>query len=167
MPLTFALQGLKYRILAVALSGIIVFGALWLGVIVYFKAEQSRANELRSTVNHARIAALQMDNEASEFMSWDVRTPDFHKMGRTENLNRQEAALQRLDHEIEHLASLARAGLENPRSVEELAGLSKKYHQTFHDLIKAFRERGHEIWGLEGKWEQTILKLEVSLNSLA
>src|SRR5205823_2471505 len=72
--------------------------------------------------------------------------------------------VQGLKQEIEHLASLEYAGLVNPRSVEELAGLSKKYQQTFRRLVTAFRERGHEIWGLEGKWEQTILKLEVVLD---
>src|ERR1700736_2375863 len=121
MPPIFALRGLKYRILAVALSGIMVSGALWLGVILYFKAEQSRANEVRSTVKSIKIATLQVGNEASEFMVWDVRSPAFHKMGRTENLNLHEGAVQVLDKEIEHLASLARAGLVNPRSVEELA----------------------------------------------
>ncbi len=163
MPPIFALRSLKYRILAVALSSILISGALWLGVIVYFKAEQSKANELRSTVEHTRIAALRMGNAASDFMSWDVRTPAFHKMSRTENLNQHRAALQGLDQEIERLASLEHAALVNPRSVEELAGLSKKYQQTFRRLITAFWERGHDIWGLEGKWEQTILKLEVLL----
>src|ERR1700693_1777628 len=105
MPPIFALRGLKYRILAVALSGIMIFGVLWFGVIVYFKAEQSRANELRSTVEHTRIAALRMGNAASDFMSWDVRTPAFHKTSRTENLNQHRAALQGLDQEIERLAS--------------------------------------------------------------
>src|ERR1700704_360849 len=102
MPSISALR-LKYRILAVTLSGIMVFGALWLGVIVYFKAEQSRATELRSTVNRTKIAALRMGSQANNFMSWDVRTPAFHKMGRTENLDQHEAAVQELDREIEHL----------------------------------------------------------------
>jgi PAS domain S-box-containing protein len=163
MPPIFALRGLKYRILAVALSGIILSGALWLGVIVYFNAEQSKANDLRSTVEHTRIAALRMGNEANEFISWDVRTPAFHKTSRTENLKRHEAAMQGLDREIDRLASFEHRGSVNPRSVEELAGLSKKYQQTFHRLVRAFRERGHDIWGLEGKWEQTILKVEVVL----
>jgi PAS domain S-box-containing protein len=163
MPRIFALRGLKYRILAVALSGIMVFGALWLGVIVYFKAEQSRANELRSSVKNTRIAALRMGNEANEYLSWDVRTPAFQKTGRTENLDQHEAAMQELHQEIEHLAALEYVGMIDPRSVEELAGLSKKYQQIFLRLVMAFRERGHEIWGLEGNWEQTILKLEVVL----
>src|ERR1700730_14646192 len=103
MPPSFALRSLKYRILAVTLSGMMVFGALWLGVIVYFKAEQNRANEDRATVRNARIAALQMGNEARNFMSWDVRSPSFHKLSRIENLDQHEAALQELDREIEHL----------------------------------------------------------------
>src|ERR1700686_3195078 len=98
MPPILALR-LKYRILAVTLSGMMVFGALWLGVIVYFKAEQNRANEVRATVRNARIAALQMGNEARDFMSWDVRSPAFHKMSRIENLDQHEAALQELDRE--------------------------------------------------------------------
>jgi len=163
MSRIFALRRLKYRILAVTLSGIVVSGALWLGVILYFNAEQNRTNELRSTVEHTRIAALRMGNEATEYMSWDVRTPAFHKTGRTQNLDDHEASLQALEQEIGHLASLEHAGLVNPRSVEELTGLSKRYRQSFHRLVTAFRERGHEIWGLEGKWEQTILKLEVVL----
>jgi PAS domain S-box-containing protein len=163
MSRIFALRGLKYRILAVTLSGIMVSGALWLGVIVYFKAEQSRANELRATVKNARIAALRMGNEANEYMSWDVRTPTFQKTGRTKNLDEYEAAQQKLDQEIEHLASLEYASLLNPGAVEELAGLSKKYQQTFRRLVTAFRERGYDIWGLEGKLEQSILKLEAVL----
>ena len=164
MPPNFALRGLKYRILAVALSGIIVFGALWLGVILYFTAEESRAIEVRATVRDARIAALQMGNEARDFMSWDVRSPAFHKMRRIGNLDQHEAALQELDREIEHLAWLEYAGMAKSRSVEDLIELSKKYQRTFRRLVAAFRERGHEIWGLEGKWEQTILKLEVVLS---
>jgi hypothetical protein len=71
MPFTFALRSLKYRILAVAFSGILVFGALWLGVILYFKAEQTTASQVRSIAKSIRIANLQVGIEASEFIAWD------------------------------------------------------------------------------------------------
>jgi methyl-accepting chemotaxis protein len=168
-------RGLSGRIVGANLSTVALFGALWLSIILYSKAESDRAGQIRTSASRIRIELLEARRAEKDFLLRDLTNPVFFEAAMTgatigvvrTNLEKWEQRVGMLQNEV---ATITRLAADHPgfdqKALRQLSRFADNYGSRFRDLAKAQHRMGFKDWGLEGEWRKAIRDLETSVKTL-
>jgi methyl-accepting chemotaxis protein len=158
----FTLNRIKSKLLAT--FGLVIFLSSILAGVAYYSINQ--INEIRTiegAFNEINSVALKMRKSEKDFLMRDVRNADFMATGKSKYVSDINRLVAIEDSLIRSLSSTSWADKLHLR--EDLSLLSsniKGYHETFTNVVTAYRQRGFKDYGTEGKLRAAIKSVEES-----
>jgi methyl-accepting chemotaxis protein len=168
-------QGLSGRILKANLFTGLLFGALWLAIILYFSAERERDGQIEDSTHRLSIEILECRRAEKDFQTGDLRASAFLEAAlgagsvgvpgtNLENWEKQAADMKA---EIGKLEGLARGSDDFDQKVlKDLDDKADLYVNRFRDLTRAYHKLGFKDWGVEGDWRKIIREIEDAIKAI-
>lgn len=168
-------KGLAGRILRANLFTVLLFGAIWLSIILYFSAERTRDGEIRGAANRVTIETLECRRAEKDFLARDLHNPAFLEASLGSgsvsvpgtHLEKWEKHAAALRAEIAKVDALTKGLRDFDRRVmDDLHQKADTYVDRFRALAKAYHKMGYKDWGLEGEWRKAVHELEAGAKAI-
>jgi methyl-accepting chemotaxis protein len=166
------LRGLSGRILKANLLTVLLFAAIWLAVILYYKSQNDRADAIRLAADHVDIELLECRRAEKDFILRDLTAPAFFEAAVSEsnavvrgtNLEKWEPRLANVRQEAAKLKELIGNDDEfDLKAVRNLDRHVEDYAKGFRSLVVAYHTLGFRDYGLEGRMRKAGQELEAAI----
>jgi len=169
------LRGLSGKIFKANLSTVLLFGVLWLAIILYYHGRNNHLDDIRISADHVTIDLLGALTAEKEFLSRDLSSPSFFEaetgsgaLKATRNLVDWETSVaslrtkvQDLERQIDRNADFdADAMRRLPRAVDE-------YAAHFRELVHAYHGLGFDSTGSFGTLRKAVQDIETAFKGSA
>ena len=166
-------RGLTGKILKANLLTVVLFGAVWLGIILYYHSRNNLLDDIRIAGDRSTIELLTARRAEKDFLLRDLTTLAFFEAPAGDGALKATRTLADWE---EHVVSLRTRTGEfvnligrnndfDQESVRQLPVAVEEYAARFRDVVRAYHEIGFETTGLEGTLRKAILEMETAFKS--